>query len=181
MATRKTPVPDHRGAMDAAMHLLKVRARGESELARRLVLKGFPPETARGAVERLKELQLVDDRALARQKVETLRAQGRGEIRIRQDLRRLALPRALVDEALAATAGEAAAAAEERRAWDALQRRAKRLGAGLDRRALYRRLGGFLGRQGFHPDVVRDALERFFSRKAAPSPADGDDTMEETT
>jgi SOS response regulatory protein OraA/RecX len=49
------------------------------------------------------------------------------------------------------------------RAWESLTRRAARQKES-DRRTLYRRLGGYLSRQGFSADVVHDALERFFNR-----------------
>jgi hypothetical protein len=38
---------------------------------------------------------------------------------------------------------------------------------GLDRKTLYRRLGGFLARQGFSPEIVHETLDRHFSTTSA--------------
>jgi regulatory protein len=144
--------------MDAALLLLKFRGRSEKEMGERLRKKGFEAETAASTVARLKELKLVDDAALARQWTEGARRAGRGEGRIRQDLWKRGIPRDIIALALAG-ASEGAGPAEIDRARDALSRRLKRMKTdGLDRGALYRRLAGFLARQGFSPDVARDAL-----------------------
>ncbi len=144
--------------MDQALRLLKFRARSEQEMAERLEKKGFSADLAQQTVSRLRELNLLNDAALARDMTESRRRGGRGDHRIRQELRKRGLPRAVVDQAMGGVPAESGA----ERAWDALQKRAARMN-GLDRDAAYRRLQGHLVRQGFGVDDVRGALKRFFS------------------
>ena len=154
-----------RKAMDAALFLLKFRGRTEKELTERLARKGFDSELVAGTVARLKELNLVNDEASARQWTESGRRSGWGERRLLQALWKRGLPRDIIARVLAEKPEEGAST-EIDRAWDALARRVKRLKTeGMDRKTLFRRLSGFLARQGYSPDVVRDALERFFSAR----------------
>jgi regulatory protein len=152
-----------RKAMDAALFLLKFRGRTEKEVAERLAKKGFEADLVAGTVTRLKELNLVNDEVLARQWAESGRRSGWGERRLLQALWMRGVPRDIIARVLAEKPEEGAST-EIDRARDALARRVKRMKtAGMDRKTLYRRLGGFLARQGYSPDVVRDALERYFS------------------
>lgn len=145
-------------AMDQALRLLSFRARSEREMADRLAKKGFAPDVADQTVTRLRELNLLNDGALARDMAESRRRSGRGDHRIRQELRKRGLPKESIADAL--DAAPATDGAE--RAWAALQKRATRM-KGLDRERAYRRLQGFLVRQGFGIDDTRSALKRFFS------------------
>lgn len=145
-------------AMNQALRLLSFRARSEREMADRLVKKGFPPEVTDRTVERLRELGLLNDGVLARDMAESRRLGGRGDHRIRQELRKRGLSQETVAEALAMVPAEDG----KDRAWTALQKRAPRL-KGLDRDRAYRRLQGFLVRQGFGIDETRSALKRYFS------------------
>lgn len=144
-------------AMDQALRLLSFRARSEREMTDRLVKKGFAPEVTDKTVLRLRELGLLNDGVLARDMTESRRRGGRGDHRIRQELRKRGLPQASIAEALAVVPEEDSGD----RAWAALQKRALRL-KGLDRERAYRRLNGFLIRQGFGIDETRSALKRFF-------------------
>lgn len=144
--------------MDQALRLLTFRARSEQEMADRLAEKGFSPEVTDRTVQRLRELGLLNDALLAREMTESHRRGGRGDHRIRQELRKRGLPKESIADALEqATPHDSA-----ERVWDALQKRAPRL-KGLDRDRAYRRLNGFLIRQGFGIDETRAALRRFFS------------------
>lgn len=156
-----------RAAMDAALHLLKFRGRTEKEMAERLAKKGFGAEAA-ATVARLKELKLLDDDALARQWVESGRRAGWGEGRLKQALWKRGVPKDAVARALAEAPAEGGAS-EADRAREALEKRLKRAPAGLDPRALYRRMGGYLARQGFSPDVVHETLAHHLPRSADPA------------
>ena len=145
-------------AMDQALRLLSFRARSEREMADRLAKKGFAPDVADRTVARLRELNLLDDGVLARDIAESRRRGGRGDHRIRQELRKRGLAPETIAGALDAVPAEDGA----ERAWAALQKRAARM-KGLDRDRAYRRLQGFLIRQGFGIDDSRSALKRFFS------------------
>lgn len=144
--------------MDQALRLLTFRARSEQEMADRLAKKGFSPEVTERTVNRLRELGLLNDALLAREMAESRRRGGRGDHRIRQELRKRGLPKELIVAALDQVPPHDSA----ERVWAALQKRAPRL-TGLDRDRAYRRLNGFLIRQGFGIDETRAALRRFFS------------------
>lgn len=153
--------------MDAALHLLKFRGRSEKEMAQRLKEKKFEPGDIAATVARLVELNLMNDEALARGWIESGRRSGWGEQRLKQALWKRGLPRALTDPLLAELPPEGAAT-ESERAREALARRAKRMKLeGLERAVLYRRLGGYLGRQGFSPDVVHETLTAFLEARRA--------------
>ncbi|MBI4395718.1 MAG: regulatory protein RecX [Elusimicrobia bacterium] len=155
--------PD-RLAMDSALTLLKFRGRSEAELAKRLSQKRYEAGVVLKTINRLRELGLLNDEAIAREWAQARRRAGQGELRIRQTLFKRGIPKELVETVLAEEAPPEEAQAgqtEPERAWTALERRAKRVKA-LDRRSLYRRLAGYLSRQGFPPDVVHDVLERYF-------------------
>jgi regulatory protein len=160
--------------MDAALHLLKYRGRTEKEMGEKLREKGFTPEECSSTVVRLKELNLVNDESLARSWTESGRRGGWGEQRLKQALWKRGVPRDLITRVLA-EAPEEGAATESDRAKDALARRVKRLKtAGLDKQTLYRRLGGFLARQGFSPDVVSATLNSFLKSLKIESEDAGD-------
>ncbi len=145
-------------AMDQALRLLSFRARSEREMADRLAKKGFAPDVTERTVARLRELNLLNDGALARDMTESRRRGGRGDHRIRQELRKRGLPR----EAIADALDVAPATDGAERAWGTLQKRGARMKS-LDRDRAFRRLQGFLIRQGFGIDETRNALKRFFS------------------
>jgi SOS response regulatory protein OraA/RecX len=163
--------------MDAALHLLKFRGRSEAEMSRRLAMKKFPPDVVRHTVRRLKELSLLDDDKLAREWVISSRVAGQGERRIRQTLWKRGIPRLLIDhllhEADGVTEGmrdggmerngEKRIVTESDRATNALGRKLRQFkNREFPRQVLYRRLSGYLNRQGFSPDVIRDVLESHF-------------------
>lgn len=162
--------------MDAALFLLKFRGRSEKELAERLGKKGFPAEVVLPVVARLKELTLVNDEALARGLVEGGRRAGRGELRLRNDLWKRGVPRDIIQRVVSEIPPEGAPSTDEfSRARETLSKRLKRLKTeGLDRNALYRRLGGYLARQGFSPDAARKALDEFLKKK----PSDDEEPFE---
>ncbi|MEA2507340.1 MAG: regulatory protein [Actinomycetota bacterium] len=66
-----------RDALDAAGKFLARRARSESEVRAALARSNFDTPAIEGAIGRLKELGLIDDRAFSRQWIDE-RGQGRG-------------------------------------------------------------------------------------------------------
>ncbi len=151
-----------RAAMNAALALLKFRGRTEKEMGEKLRRKDFEADLIAGAVARLKELNLINDESLARSWAESGRRSGWGERRLQQALWKRGVPRDIIARVLAEKPEEGAAT-ESDRARESLARRTQRLKLeGLDRKTLYNRLGGYLARQGFSSDVVRETLEHFF-------------------
>jgi regulatory protein len=144
--------------MDHALRWLTFRARSQREMADRLGQNGFDPAVIEETLGRLTELGLLNDGALARDMAESRRRGGRGDHRIRQELRKRGLPPQSISEAIATPPP----AESSERAWAALQKRAGRM-KGVERDRAYRRLNGYLMRQGFGVDETRQALKRYFS------------------
>ena len=87
-------------AKQKALALLDKRDYSRTELLRRLTEKGYEDAAAVSAVDRLVELGFVDDARYAPIVVRHYAAKGYGSRRIRDELYRRKVPRALWDEAL---------------------------------------------------------------------------------
>jgi regulatory protein len=88
-------------AHGAALTLLARRSHFESEIERKLAQKGFAPDDVRGAIERLRRSQLLDDRRCAVELVTArLRRAPQGRRRLRAELQRKGLAPELIDAAL---------------------------------------------------------------------------------
>ncbi len=89
-------------AKTAAFRLLAHRGRSVQELADRLRRKEFPEEVIAEVVHRLKELNLLDDAAVARQWARSYAVNSLwGDRKIRHRLREMGISEDLVSEALA--------------------------------------------------------------------------------
>jgi len=147
------------GAMATALRLLSYRPRSESELRQRLARRGTSPDLVDGTLQRLRELDLVDDAAFARGWVESRhRSSPRGRRLLRQELQAKGVggdvSRPLLEQI-----------DEEDAALRAGGRRALSL-----RTSPYpefrRRLVDFLRRRGFDYDTVRRTVERLWQELA---------------
>jgi regulatory protein len=93
---------DARRGMAVALDQLSRRDRSEEELRRRLLAKEISPEEIDAVIVRLKELNYLDDRRLARHLATAAVANGKGYgIRLAMDLSRRRIPRQIVDETMA--------------------------------------------------------------------------------
>ncbi len=87
--------------LNAAARFLEVRSRSVEEVRRSLTVAAFPAELVEGAVARLLELGVLDDRAFARAWVESRdRARPRGEQALRRELALKGIERDTIDEVL---------------------------------------------------------------------------------
>ncbi|QXD14434.1 RecX family transcriptional regulator [Rhodocaloribacter litoris] len=144
-------------ARAVAFDYLAHRARTEAEVRRRLVRKGFAPGVAEEVIARLRALGYLDDAAYARAYARSrFAARGYGPQRLRAELLRRGVEPALVEEALADFADEAAFLEEARRH---ARRRWPRLAGEPDARKRRRKLADYLTRRGFSFDVVRQVVE----------------------
>jgi regulatory protein len=91
---------DAEAAFRTALRALERRSFAARDLARRLVLKGHPPEAADQAVSRAQEAGLVNDESFARHFVQTRSARGRGPTRLRRELTVMGVAAPLVDRVL---------------------------------------------------------------------------------
>ena len=150
-------------ALHAALRFLEARPRSLSEIRERLQRKGFAPEAAAAALERLQELGLADDTAFARFWVENRQTyRPRGANALRDELRRKGVSGTVIAQTLDDTelvGDEHSRALELGRAT-----LPKYLGA-PDYATFARRLGGFLQRRGFGFDVVRPVVEQLWQER----------------
>jgi regulatory protein len=142
-----------RGAIAAALRLLAVQPRSESELRDRLRRRAFRREAIDGAIARMRELGYLNDEAYARFFIEARQsATPRSRRALAFELGRKGVDREIAAEAVAALSDEDAALA-------AAERRLRSL-RGLDRQTFTRRLGSFLASRGFSYGVARQTIER---------------------
>jgi regulatory protein len=142
-----------RSAVAAALRLLAVQPRSESELRERLRRRAFRREAIDGAIARMRELGYLNDEAYARFFIEAHQATTpRSRRALAFELGRKGVDREVAAEAVAALSDEDAALA-------AAERRLRSL-RGLDRQTFTRRLGSFLASRGFSYGVARQTIER---------------------
>ncbi len=137
-------------ARDRALNYLGYRDRSRAEVAKRLVNDGYPSPIVAAVLDRLAELELLDDARFAAGWVRARSATGFGPRRIARELRERG-----VDDTVASEALEAESATDELdRAITALGSRRVRVAADRDR--LLRRLVS----RGFSFAVAREAVAR---------------------
>ncbi len=150
-------------AKDAALRILERGPRTEQEVIDRLLERGFAPDAVERAVERLRRVSLLDDRAFVRGFLRTeIARRPQGRRLLVSKLRRRGVPRALVDE-IDAMLGEDPDLTE--RSLDSEEGRARAAIAELTRRHGSReagdrakRVAGALIRRGFDWSTVRDLV-----------------------
>jgi regulatory protein len=136
---------------ERAMRVIGARPMSEKELYDRLVQKGETPQNAEETVAWLVDLHLLNDAEYAAMCVRHYAAKGFGPARIRNELYRRGVPRALWDEALQELP-------EQDDEIDRLLRRKLR-GDASDRDAV-KKATDWLYRRGFKFEDIREAVER---------------------
>ena len=139
------------GCRERAMRIIGARPMSEKELYDRLVQKGETSENAAETVQWLVELRLLNDAEYAAMCVRHYAAKGFGPGRIRNELYRRGVPRALWDEALEELP-------EQDDEIDRLLR--KKLRGDVNDRDAVKKATDFLYRRGFKYDDIREAVER---------------------
>jgi regulatory protein len=150
-------------AKEAALKLLERGPRTEREIVDRLLGRGFVPDAVEGAVERLRRVSLLDDRAFVRAFVRaelTKRPQGRRLLETK--LKRRGVPAALLaelDEVLARDVDltEQRLVSEFERAARAAVTLRRRYAARPEEERR-RKLAQALLRRGFSWDTIRDLV-----------------------
>ena len=142
-----------RRAKEYALLLLSYRARTEHELHKRLTTKGFRPGIAVEAVDRLKQLKLIDDARFARDFIaDRVRIGHKGKRIAHLELIKLGVSREDARQALDDAPSELEAARE---VVSKYRSRYARLEPAVRRRRLY----AALSRRGFPYDVIKQALD----------------------
>jgi regulatory protein len=164
---RRAAVDDPDMVLAAAARFLEARSRSVTEVRRRLTGAGYRPALVDGAIERLLELGMLDDRAFAETWIASRdRARPRGARVLRQELLQKGIDRALIDELLeerrTAESGEATEPDVEA-ARRLLERSARTLSRVADPRQRRAKAYALLARNGFDPDVCRDVAAELVS------------------
>ncbi|MGD8200072.1 regulatory protein RecX [Ornithinimicrobium sp. W1679] len=155
---RSDPDP-HAVARRIVLRQLAMGPRTRRQLEDKLRDRGCERDVARGVLDRMTEVGLVDDESYAemyvRSKQET---KGLAAGALRHELRQKGVPEEVVDAALEEIDPE-----REKEQARALVARRLRTMRGLERDVQTRRLAGFLARKGYGPgvayQVVREALD----------------------
>lgn len=156
MKVRAQAVEADRDAITAALRFVlrstKARPQTQAEIRAKLRGRDHPDDVIDAAVERACALGAIDDAAFARAWVND-RGLGRGYSvqRVRDELRRRAVPDAVIDDALAALEPRDDHAV----ATDLARARAQRMPATLEPEVIARRLVGFLARRGYPEALSR--------------------------
>jgi regulatory protein len=162
--TERAALTDPGPVMDAAAAFLAVRPRSVEETRRRLRYHGYPQDLVQKVVDELIELRYLDDDAFARAWVESRdRAHPRGETALRRELALKGVPRDVIAEILAGR--DQAAPTDDSADMSAAMRLLDRRRSALERQAdpIKRRqkVYALLARNGFDPEVCREAASAF--------------------
>ena len=151
--------------MDAAATFLAVRPRSIAETRKRLSHLGYPDALVERAVERLMEMDYLDDTTFARAWVEGRdRARPRGEMALRRELTLKGVPRDVIDDVLVARVQEYGPTDPNRSAANALlERKRSPLEREVDPAHRRNRAYALLARNGFDPETCREAASSFLS------------------
>lgn len=144
---------DGEAAFRSALVFLARRPFSRRDLARRLVMRGHPPEAADQAVARAEDSGLLNDETYARHYVQTRTARGRGPMRLRRELAVMGVAAAIIDRVL----NEEAETTDPGVVRSLARKRAAQLG-GLERHDRFRRVVAFLARRGYAGPEVRKVV-----------------------
>ncbi|GMQ82522.1 MAG: RecX family transcriptional regulator [Rhodothermia bacterium] len=143
-------------ARTRAYHLLSYRQRSQVELSRRLSKSGFSPHIIDRIMERLIELDMIDDQAFARTFSEArVRSKGYGPVRLRSELYRKGIDSDTIDAVLADAYREKTA---EVLALEAARKYMRRLTGETDAQKRRSKLTAYLARRGFSSDQMTEAV-----------------------
>src|SRR5262245_36227310 len=164
MPVRPDRAASEDAAKDAALRMLGRAPRTEREIRDRLLTRGFVPNAVEGALERLRRVSLLDDRAFVRAYLHSeVPRRPQGMRLLAATLKRRGVPPLLLDE-LDQLLGEDPDLVEreldqeEGRARAALAQITRRAGSRkLDPRAGQRMMGALV-RRGFDWSLVRDLI-----------------------
>jgi regulatory protein len=148
--------------MDAAAPFLAVRPRSVAETQRRLRQLGYPHALVDEVIDRLVELDYLDDEAFARAWVESRdRARPRGETALRRELALKGIDRELIDAVLVERAGSATTDVDADGAGRLLERRRAALEREQDPARRRQKAYRLLAANGFDPQVCSEASAAF--------------------
>ncbi len=164
---RRAAIDDPEVVLEAAARFLEARARSIAEVRRRLTGAGYRPDLVEGAIARLVELGMLDDRTFGAAWIASRdRARPRGERALRQELAQKGIDRGLVDELLAERRthdGGEAVEADAGAARRLLERNERSLARVADPRQRRARAYALLARNGFDPETCSSSVRAWMA------------------
>jgi regulatory protein len=155
MKTEQEKSAQERPPFDTAVDFLARRMRTENEVRDFLSGKGYGGDEADEAIERLKELGYIDDRAYAARYLEILVGKKRGRIRIKDEMRRRGLAAEIIEEALDEGYEESA---ERENALLIASKALDALPNGADARKTAQKISSRLVTQGYTYDLINSVI-----------------------
>lgn len=141
-------------AITASLNLISYRSRAAGELRTKLREKGYSPEAIDTAVNRMQELNYLDDEAFAERWVASRQnTRPRSERMLKRELAEKGIDRETIEQTI-----EEAGVDEFGDALALAQKKAESM-RGLEPAVRERRLSGFLGRRGYGYDIVRRVID----------------------
>ncbi len=145
--------------LDRALQHLRRRARSEAEMRAHLSERGFTAEHVEAILDRLRELNLLDDRAFAREAIEQTQRRGpAGERLMRHVLERHGVDAEAAREAIDEANRDSPSPIEQARALIRARRPSMRH-LSSEKQAM--RLLGLLARRGFDAEIAREVVREF--------------------
>ena len=151
-------------AFQKALQFIQYRPRSVEETRRRLLEKGFSNEVVEKTIDKLLEKDWLDDLDFARQWIENRNTfRPRSDRLLVYELRLKGVAEDKINQELEKYAGD-----ENELAYQAGINKAKkcRHESKLD---FLKKVGGFLGRRGFHYGVVKPTVDRLWEEFSAPT------------
>lgn len=143
-------------AKASAYRYLSYRPRSIDELKRQLVRKGYADTTVDQVIDRLVELELIDDLAFARYWVEQRETfKPRSQRALRYELIQKGIDRKIIELVVADV--------DETESAKKAARKKARLWRGLPEEQFYEKLGNYLARRGFNYEIARDVTQELWS------------------
>lgn len=143
-------------AKEYAFFLLKFRQRSAQEILERLKKKQFPEQAIQETISFLKDRKFIDDRAFARQWVESRINKPMGFRRLREELIRKGIDKGIIDSQFE----EIKKDYDEEGIVAGIISNKLASFKGLDPQKVKRRLYAYLLRRGFSPDIVIEEINR---------------------
>lgn len=148
---------EREAALQRALHFISYRPRTRQEVHQNLEKAGVPADVIDETIARLQEQRLINDSQFAEFWIDNRTTfRPRSERLLALELRQRGLTEPVIQEAL-----QAAAIDEQAAAYQAAQKRSRRL-AGLDRQAFRQKLGSFLARRGFSYETSSGAVNQLW-------------------
>jgi regulatory protein len=150
-------------AFQKALQFIHHRPRSIEETRRRLSEKGFTDEVIDATVEKLRDKNWLDDLDFARQWIENRNAfRPRSDRLLSYELRLKGVADETIDRALAKFGGD-----QNELAYQAGIKKARKC-RNESKFDFLKKVGGFLGRRGFHYGIVKPTVERLWDEFGTP-------------